>query len=66
MCVNELRKSFVECKKYEPEHHNELLDFAQQKYLKGNISISQYKSIVKELELIGAQKPDFVTVEEHH
>ncbi|MBM7703313.1 YppF family protein [Metabacillus iocasae] len=66
MCVNELRKNFIECKQYEPAHHNELLDFAQQEYLKGTLTIGEYKSIVKELELIGAQKPEFVAAEEQH
>jgi hypothetical protein len=64
MNVNELRNNFIAFKQYEPEDGNELLDFAQQKYLKGEISIIEYKQLVRELELSGAQKPYFSILEE--
>lgn len=64
MSINELRNNFIAFKQYEPEDGNELLDFAQQKYLKGEISIIEYKQLVRELELSGAQKPSFSILEE--
>lgn len=35
MYVNELQEAFIAVKQYEPQSSNELLDFAQQQYLKG-------------------------------
>ncbi len=34
MYVNELQEAFIAVKQYEPQSSNELLDFAQQQYLK--------------------------------
>ncbi|KOO50649.1 YppF family protein [Priestia koreensis] len=59
MEVTALREHFKNHKQYEPQH-NELLDFAQQKYLKGEITITEYKELSRELEHHGAQKPDFL------
>lgn len=65
MSVNELRNKFIAFKQYEPEDGNELLDFAQQKYLRGEISITEYKQLIRELELNGAEKPYFSILEEN-
>lgn len=47
-------------KQYEPEDTNELLDFAQQRYLQGEICVLQYRNLIRELEAIGAKKPDYI------
>ncbi|MFX3622778.1 MAG: YppF family protein [Ectobacillus sp.] len=60
MTLGELRKIFVAMKQYEPEDINELLDFAQQCYLKGEICLSQYRNLIRELEATGAKKPDYI------
>lgn len=59
MYVNELHQAFMAKKQYEPTSSNELLDFAQQQYLKGCLTLSDYKIAVRELEQIGASKPEF-------
>ncbi|TYR79949.1 hypothetical protein FZC66_12465 [Priestia megaterium] len=64
MCVNELQQAFIATKQYKPESSNELLDFAQQQYLKGSLTLSGYKTAVRELEQIGASKPDFPAKED--
>ena len=56
---DELQEAFIAVKQYEPQSSNELLDFAQQQYLKGFLTPMNYKAAVRELEQIGAAKPDF-------
>lgn len=54
----ELKNKFIAVKNYEPTDMNELLDFARQVYLRGEITIAQYRDLARELELAGAYKPD--------
>ncbi|MFD3446068.1 YppF family protein [Microbacteriaceae bacterium 4G12] len=63
MTLGELRAFFVSIKQYEPEDLNELLDFAQQYYVNGKIDLSQYRNLIRELEAIGAKKPDYILEE---
>lgn len=42
---------------------NELLDFARYHYLEGKICISEYRTLTRELETIGATKPAHTIVE---
>jgi hypothetical protein len=58
MVLEELRHKFVTCKSYEPMEQNELMDFARQLYLRGDLSIGQFRSIIRELELKGAVQPN--------
>lgn len=58
MKLGELRSQFISLRQYEPDL-NMLLDFARQGYLHGSICISDYRNIIRELEEIGATKPDF-------
>ncbi|MCZ0754491.1 YppF family protein [Anoxybacillus sp. J5B_2022] len=58
MNATELKNKFIATKNYEPTDLNELLDFARQLYLRGEITISQYRDITRELELAGAYKPE--------
>jgi hypothetical protein len=57
MILGELRMIFVGVKQYEPNDVNELLDFARQRYLQGQIGLAQYRNVIRELEAIGAKKP---------
>ncbi|ENQ3104638.1 YppF-like protein [Bacillus sp. 491mf] len=61
MVLGDLKQEFVIKKGYEPEDLNELLDFARNSYLKGKICLSEYRSIIRELETIGATKPTYET-----
>ncbi|WP_096154305.1 MULTISPECIES: YppF family protein [Bacillus] len=62
MLLDELRLKFVTCKGYEPMEENELLDYARQLYLKGELMLFQYRQLVKGLELNGATLPQFLEV----
>lgn len=63
MTLGELRTIFVGIRQYEPSETNELLDFVQQRYLMGEICILQYRNLIRELEAIGARKPDYFVEE---
>ena len=60
MLLDELRLKYVSCKGYEPIEENELLDYARQLYLKGELKLLEYRQIVKGLELNGATLPQFI------
>ena len=57
--LNELRNKFITNRKYEPLDVNELLDYVRQTYVKNEITIVEYRNIVRELEINGAKKPDY-------
>jgi YppF-like protein len=59
MTLQDLKQEFVIQKKYEAEDLNELMDFLQICYVKGTITISTYRNLIKELELLGATKPEY-------
>jgi hypothetical protein len=58
MNVAELKNKFIATRNYEPTDINELLDFARQVYLRGEITIAEYRDITRELEMAGAYKPE--------
>jgi hypothetical protein len=58
--VLELKMNFISLKNYEPADVNELLDFARQIYLRGQMTIAQYRDIIRELEAAGAYTPHYV------
>jgi hypothetical protein len=60
MNVHELREKFIELREYETDDMNELLDFAKRTYIFNEISICDYRNLVRELEFLGAVFP------EHH
>lgn len=45
-------------KQYEPIDANELLDFARQLYLRNELPLGVYRHLVRDLEALGAYKPD--------
>jgi len=59
MIINELRNKFIAKKEYEPTNSNELLDFARQTYIRGELCLSEYRNIIRILEKEGASKPDY-------
>ncbi|HZG70611.1 MAG TPA: YppF family protein [Chondromyces sp.] len=59
MTLKDLMFLFMQSKSQKPEHVNDLLDFLQQIYLNGSLSIKEYKVLFKELNAQGAQKPEF-------
>lgn len=58
MVLEDLRQKFVACKSYEPNEHNELMDFARKQYLQGELSINQFRHLIQELEIMGAVPPN--------
>jgi hypothetical protein len=57
--LEKLIRKFIECKKDNPSHVNELLDLLQSEYVNGFISIVEYRSIFRELNERGAEKPSY-------
>lgn len=57
MLVHELQEKFSIYKNYVTDDVNELLDFAKKAYISNEISLTQYKSLVRELESQGAKIP---------
>ena len=61
MVLGDLKQAFSQKKGYYTENVNELLDFARHWYLEGKICISDYRTVIKELEINGATKPTTMT-----
>lgn len=61
MVLGDLKQAFSQKKGYCTENANELLDFAGHWYLEGKICISDYRTLIKELEINGATKPTTMT-----
>jgi len=57
MHVHELKVKFSQLREYETEDVNELLDFAKRVYIQNEISIIEYRNLVRELESLGAEFP---------
>jgi hypothetical protein len=58
MYVHELKEKFSNHKQYNTEDVNELLDFAKKAYVLNEITSSEYKKLVRELESQGATMPN--------
>lgn len=69
MNVHELKVKFFELRQYQSENANELLDFAKKAYIHNEISTSDYRNLVRELEAQGAIVPtedkDHSLIEHH-
>lgn len=57
MMLGELKQVFSMKKGYVPENMDELLDFARHHYLEGKICLSDYRNLIRELEINGAKTP---------
>jgi YppF-like protein len=58
MNVHELQMKFHQLREYTPENVNELLDFAKKAYIHNEISSTDYRNLVRELEAQGAAVPE--------
>lgn len=58
MTVHEIKLKFLHIREYGTEDANELLDFAKKSYIHNEISIHEYRDLVRELENLGAQIPE--------
>jgi hypothetical protein len=58
MNIHELKSLFIQKRNYSYEHVNELMDFAKMTYIHNEISINDYRQLVRELELLGAEIPE--------
>lgn len=58
MNVHELKLKFLQIKDYLTDDANELLDFTKKAYVHNEISICEYRNLVRELEKLGAKIPD--------
>ncbi|ARA99397.1 MULTISPECIES: YppF family protein [Geobacillus] len=58
MGIAELKHKFMVVKHCEPAEANELLDFARRLYLRGEISLAEYRDLVRDLEKAGAYQPN--------
>ena len=65
MTIIELKNKFIATKQYEPIDANELLDFARQLYLRNELPLGMYRHLVRDLEALGAYKPDDERVEQY-
>ncbi|PLR77179.1 hypothetical protein CU633_11560 [Bacillus sp. V3-13] len=63
MNIQELKLKFSSIRDYRTEDVNELLDFAKKAYIHNEISINDYRNLVRELEAAGAVVPD--SIKEH-
>lgn len=58
MTVHELKLKFLQFKDYLTDDVNELLDFTKKSYVYNEISICEYRNLVRELETLGAKLPE--------
>lgn len=58
MTVHELKLKFLHFKEYLTDDVNELLDFTKKAYIHNEISIREYRNLVRELEKLGAKIPE--------
>ncbi|MHC0035762.1 YppF family protein [Pseudoneobacillus sp. C159] len=58
MDIHELESLFLQKRQYNSENANELIDFAKKAYIHNEISINEYRKLVRELEALGAEIPD--------
>ncbi|CUA79449.1 YppF family protein [Anoxybacillus suryakundensis] len=65
MTIIELKNKFIATKQYEPIDANELLDFARQLYLRNELPLGVYRHLVRDLEALGAYKPDDERVKQY-
>ncbi|MCK1993610.1 YppF family protein [Peribacillus muralis] len=54
MTIEVLILHYIQEKRRKPHHANELLDYIQNEYVNGKLSILQYRSLCQDLYLRGA------------
>lgn len=60
MNIRELKDRFIQSRDYSTDDINALMDFAKMTYIQNEISIKEYRILVRELESQGAVPPDEV------
>ncbi len=58
MTIHELKEKFFQKRSYSIEDTCQLLDFAKQTYINNEITLKEYRCIVRELEALGAYNVD--------
>jgi len=58
MDIHELKSKFIQSRDYNTNDVNTLLDFAKKVYIHNEISIKEYRVLVRELENQGAVIPE--------
>ncbi|MEH7093426.1 YppF family protein [Neobacillus vireti] len=58
MHIHELKSKFIQSRDYNTDDVNALLDFAKKVYIQNEISIKEYRILVRELENQGAVIPE--------
>jgi len=58
MDIRELKSKFNQSRDYNTDDVNALMDFAKKAYIHNEISIKEYRLLVRELEKYGAVIPD--------
>ncbi|KUP06537.1 hypothetical protein Q73_07940 [Bacillus coahuilensis m2-6] len=58
MNVHSLKQTYLQYKEHHPLEMNDLLDFAKNHYLSGEITLKDYQALLKELENSGASLPN--------
>jgi len=65
MTYHELELKFLQVRDYLTDDVNELLDFTKNAYVHNEISICEYRNLVRELESMGAKYPDLFNVDSY-
>lgn len=58
MDIRELKGKFIQSRDYNTDDVNALMDFAKKAYIQNEISIKEYRQLVRELENQGAVIPE--------
>lgn len=58
MTIHELKQKFLQKKSHSIEDVSQLLDFAKQTYINNEITVKEFRNIIRELEALGARNPD--------
>jgi hypothetical protein len=62
MDIRELKGKFIQSREYTTDDVNALMDFAKKAYIHNDITIKEYRLLVRELEKQGAVIPDMENV----
>jgi hypothetical protein len=58
MNIRELKSKFIQTRAYTTDDVNALMDFAKKAYIQNDITIKEYRILVRELENQGAVLPE--------
>ncbi|MBM7713599.1 putative membrane protein [Bacillus thermophilus] len=58
MSIHELKQKFMMKRSHAIEDVSQLLDFAKQTYINNEITVKEFRNIIRELEALGARNPE--------